>query len=280
MALQRTSLHRFTCLRACEKDDLILMLHYLKIAAFKGVSMNNLSFRKPTHLYRSDASLHGIGGYNVLSGKAWRFLLPVNCRLRTTLNSLEFIASLVSIWIDYLHKDIPTESCLLSQTDSTSAAGRLKKSNFTDSDNEIVQLSTARKLAHIVMDAESCLYSQWFPGKFNEVSDACSWDFHLSDLELTKLIFTSVPNQVPFGFRICQFPREIASWLTCLLQKQPQEMQWNQQPLPSKLSLGVDTKSILIPSQSNQTLTSTISPNSNESKYLELFPSNTWRSIQ
>jgi hypothetical protein len=145
-------------------------------------------------------------------------------------------------------------------------------SNFTDSDNEIVQLSTARKLAHIAMDAESCLYSQWFPGKFNEVSDACSRDFHLSDLELTKLILTFVPNQVPFGFRICQFPREIASWLTCLLQKQPQEMQWNQQPLPSKLSLGVDTKSILIPSQSNQTLTSTISPNSNESKYSELLP--------
>ncbi len=183
--------------------------------------MNNLSFRKPNHIYRSDASLHGIGGYSILSGKAWRFHLPVNCRLRTTLNSLEFIACLVAIWIDHLHGDICSESCILSQADSTSAASWLKKSNFTDSREERVQFYTARKLASIFLDASSCLYSQCFPGKDNEVSYACSRDFHLSDNKLTNLILTSVPHQVPFGFKIYQLPDEIASWLTCTLMKQP-----------------------------------------------------------
>jgi hypothetical protein len=222
-ALQRTTLHRFTYLRNSEKADLGLLLHFLYIASTKGVSMNNLSYRKPTHLYRSDASLFGVGGYNILSGRAWHFQIPVDCRLRTSLNSLEFIAALISIWIDVLHGDIIAESCILSQTDSTSAAGWLKKSNFADSEDEIVQLTTAHQLAHLILEAESCLFSQWFPGDQNNVSDACSRDIHLNDTDLTKLILTLVPNQVPFGFKICPLPNEIISWLTCLLQNQPQK---------------------------------------------------------
>jgi hypothetical protein len=57
------------------------MLHFLEKATLKGVSMNNLSYRKLTHIYHSDASLHDIGGYDILSGKAWRFKLPIDCRL-------------------------------------------------------------------------------------------------------------------------------------------------------------------------------------------------------
>jgi hypothetical protein len=159
MALQRTQKHRFTYLKTCEKADLGLMLHFLHKATLKGVSLNNLSYRKATHIFRSDASLHGIGGYNIISGKAWRFQLPINCRLRTSLNSLEFIAALVTIWMNYLHGDITSESCILSQTDSTSATGWLKKSNFTDANNQIVQLTTARKIAYIILDLDSCLYS-------------------------------------------------------------------------------------------------------------------------
>jgi hypothetical protein len=178
------------------------MLFFLEKAHSKGVSMNNLSYRKPTHIYQSDSSLHGIGGYNILPRKPWRFKIPRDCRLRTSLNSLEFIAALITIWMDFLNDGLPSESYLLSQTDSTSAAGWLKKSNFSDSSDEIVQLITARKLASMIIDSDCCLYSQWFPGKQNDVSDACSREFHLSDSELTELILTSVPHQVPFGFII------------------------------------------------------------------------------
>jgi len=78
-ALYRATLHKFTFLRIFEKEDLHIMLKFLEIATTKGVSMNNLTYRYPTHIYRSDTSLFGLGGYNILSGQAWRFQLPVNC---------------------------------------------------------------------------------------------------------------------------------------------------------------------------------------------------------
>jgi hypothetical protein len=69
-------------------------------AAHRGLSLNNLVFRKPMLLYRSDASEFGIRGYNLISGIAWWFELPLPCRLHTSLNSLEFLACMISIWID------------------------------------------------------------------------------------------------------------------------------------------------------------------------------------
>jgi hypothetical protein len=119
------------------------MLQLLQIASSKGVSMNSLSYRKLDHIYRSDASLFGLGGYNIISGQALRLQLPVDCQLRTSINSLEFIAATISIWVDIIHGEINLETCILSQTDNTSAAGWLKKSNFSEEEDEVVQLTTA-----------------------------------------------------------------------------------------------------------------------------------------
>jgi len=173
-AIQRTLKTRITTLSSSETEDLKIMDKFLITASSLGVSLNLLTFRKPTHLYRSDASLHGLSGYNIITGRAWRIELPVDCRFRTSLNSLEFIATLIAIWIDKLNEDLPPESCILSQSDSTSASGWLRKSNFSDTEETLVQLTTARKIADIILDSETCLYSQWFPGEMNEVSDACS----------------------------------------------------------------------------------------------------------
>jgi hypothetical protein len=271
-ALFRTKSNKWTSLRNCEKDDLEFMLQFLDHLTFTGVPINNVVFRKPSHVYRSDSSLFGLGGYNIVSGTAWRFKLPIECRLCTTLNSLEFIAAIISIWVDAIHDNIPTESCLLSQTDSTSCAGWLRKSNFCDSESEVVQLKTAKQLAMIVMKTESCLYSQWFAGSDNSVADACSRDFHLSDAELTHLIYSYIPSQVPFGFNLCPLPVEITSWLTSLLLQQPFSQQWSQEPTRSKLSLGKGTHLICTPSQSRMTPTWTTSPHTNESTSLVLSP--------
>jgi hypothetical protein len=84
------------------------------------------------HLYCLDASEFGLGGYNLVSGNAWRFELPVHLCLRTFLNALEFVACVITIWIDIQLNNIPTESCILSQTDSSSAAGWLRKLDFSD----------------------------------------------------------------------------------------------------------------------------------------------------
>ncbi|MFN9978452.1 MAG: hypothetical protein ACK53Y_00990, partial [bacterium] len=73
------------------------------------------------HIYRSDASEFGLGGCNIVSGKAWRFELPIDCHLRTSLNLLEFLAGVITIWTDFLSGNIDLEYCILSQADSTSA---------------------------------------------------------------------------------------------------------------------------------------------------------------
>jgi hypothetical protein len=272
-ALQRTRTTHFTTLTSHELNDLKLMQDFINIASTNGISLNNLTYRYPSHLYRSDASLHGLGGYNVTSGNAWRLELPIQCRLRTSLNSLEFIAALISIWIDDYYKELPKEACILSQTDSTSASGWLKKSNFSGSSENQVQLSTARKLASIILTSETCLYSQWFPGDENVVADACSRDFHLSDIELTELIFSFAPHQIPNGFKMRVVPQEITSWLTSLLLRQPQQQEWNQTPIQSKISHGEDILLTSNPLQSNQIHSWKISQHSNETRSLE--PSHT-----
>jgi hypothetical protein len=144
-ALHRSSFSSgWTSFSSDEIADLETILFFLQYAS-RGVSLSNLVFRKPTIIYRSDASEFGLGGYNVTSGIAWRLELPIPCRLRTSLNSLEFLGCVRSIWIDTFHQAIEPKSCLLSQTDSTMAMGWLIKSNFADKPNETVQLSTARE---------------------------------------------------------------------------------------------------------------------------------------
>jgi hypothetical protein len=135
------------------------MISFLDMA-MEGIFINNVVFRKPDRIYFSDASEFDIGGYNLITGSAWRFELPIDCRLRTPLNSLEFLACLITLWVDFLNNEINQEDCILSQTDSTTANGWLQKSNFSDAKNEAVQLTSARKLANLIIDSKSCLYSQ------------------------------------------------------------------------------------------------------------------------
>jgi hypothetical protein len=66
--------------------------------------------------------------------------------------------------MDQFYKVIEPEFCLLSQTDSTTTMGWLKKLNFADTPDEAIQLATAQKLADLILETEACLYSQWFPG--------------------------------------------------------------------------------------------------------------------
>ena len=49
--------------------DLILMLKFLDRAR-DGIDMNIISFRRPTHIYRSDSCPFGLGGYSS-DGFAW-----------------------------------------------------------------------------------------------------------------------------------------------------------------------------------------------------------------
>ena len=75
------------------------------------------------------------------------------------------------------------------------------------------------------MEARVKNYSQWFAGKYNDVSDALSWDDDRSDEELTIILHTFVPYQVPSHFEIVPLPSKISSWLILLLQRMPMKEQ-------------------------------------------------------
>ncbi len=94
--------------------------------------------------------------------------------------------------VDMLSSGIDAESCLLRQTDSSTVSGGLKNRNFANKPNQIVQLTTAHQLANIIIQPESCFYSNWFPGEESTVSDLLSHDFHLSSTTLSILLEVSV----------------------------------------------------------------------------------------
>jgi hypothetical protein len=171
-------------------DDLHLHLEFLKIA-HDGISMNLLSYRRPTHTYRADACPFGLGGYS-LKGRAWRFQIPTNLRFRATINMLEHLASIVGPWIDLIENNLPPLSCILAMGDSTTAAGWLRKSNFKESEKESPQMTAekiklSREHARRLMKNSCCEYSQWFPGVDNELADSLSRDHHLTPDTLTNL---------------------------------------------------------------------------------------------
>ena len=133
---------------------------------------------------------------------------------------LEFLASIIGPWIDLVEGNLPPLSCILSMTDSTTSAGWLRKSNFTDdSDGECdahitCKLELARAHALRLMHNKIKEYSQWFPGDKNPVSDTLSRDFHLKDNELTHLLYSLFPSQLPRSFTIAPLPQEIESFLS------------------------------------------------------------------
>jgi hypothetical protein len=68
--------------------------------AKNGISINLVSFRTPTLDYRSDACKYGLGGYNIYAERAWRLQIPQECIGHAHINTLEFMASVISISID------------------------------------------------------------------------------------------------------------------------------------------------------------------------------------
>jgi len=67
------------------------------------------------------------------------------------------------------------------------------------------------------------------------VSDALSRDDDRSDEELTRVIKSFCPSQVPSHFEILQLPKEIILWLTALLLKLPVNVQLSEIHTRSKI---------------------------------------------
>ena len=209
-------------LQNAQHQDLALWLRFLDKAC-TGLSLNLLTFRLPLRILRSDASLHGIGGLSVMSGITWQWELPWDLRLCTSLNALEFLVSYITIYMDIHVGATPTSSCFLSQGDSTSAMGWLRKSNFNDANP--LHLSLTWAMADLIMDHNSCLYSQWFPGDENNLTKALSHDTHLDDDALLTLLLSHVPEQIPEGFCICPLLLKLVSQIMTWLHNLPASME-------------------------------------------------------
>ena len=147
--------------------------------AKEGIYMNLLAFRLPDCIYYSDSCPAGLGAYSD-QGNVWCFKLPDNLQFCAPNNLLEFLATIITPWIDIIKGRLNPGDCALSMTDSTTAEGWVQKSNFVEPDDNPIQVTTrvdvARKYSLIFMQAGVKGYSQWFAGKSNNVADALSRD--------------------------------------------------------------------------------------------------------
>jgi hypothetical protein len=198
-------------------EDLKLWLSAFLPRIRAGLSLNLITFRRPSYICWSDACPQGLGGYDY-QGIAWRFPIPPEFHnaVQRKNNSLELVAAVVTVWSAILGGRAASETCFLALCDNSSAVGWLHKANVDDSKNLPLHRA-ARKYAEILLSAHCCLYSQHIPGERNGVADALSRKEELSDIELTHFIRSTYPFQVPASFQILPLQQEILSWLTSWL---------------------------------------------------------------
>ena len=255
--------------------DLKLILFFLEKSR-GGINMNLVAYLKPSHVYRSDSCPIGMGGYSA-RGWAWRWYLPKELLFRASNNLLEHLAAIITVWIDIISGRIGPGDCALSMTDSTTSEGWQMKTNFSEENEDPIQatirIEVARKYAMLLLENGIKNYSQWFKGSLNDVSDALSRDDDRSDEELTNILYSCVPEQMPEHFEIVQLPSEINSWLISLLQQLPVKKQLQEKHKRTKIGRGPDGKNIVNQSElKKMTSTSTISPREKESGSWEPLP--------
>ncbi len=94
-----------------------------------GIDLNSIAYRCPTHAYRSDSCLAGLGGYSN-EGFTWRYYLDLHLKFQVSNNLLEHIVAIITPWVDIIVGRLTLGDCALSMTDSTMSEGWLKKTNF------------------------------------------------------------------------------------------------------------------------------------------------------
>jgi hypothetical protein len=146
-------------------EDLKLWIDILTQASQEGIDINRVTYTKPSDIGITDACETCLGGFTQ-DGQAWRWKIPQKMYGKLLINLLKFIAAVVNIWWLVLRKG--KGRIILNFTDNSGALVCLHKSSFnpiTHKHHNIV----ARKLARILLDHESTLYSQHIKGSQNVV---------------------------------------------------------------------------------------------------------------
>jgi hypothetical protein len=190
------------------------------------------------------------------------------------------MASIISPWIDIIAGRLKEGDCSLSMMDSTTSEGWTRKMNFKEDEHGIqatIKIEVARSHASCFITHRICKYSQWFLGIKNQVADPLSRDMDRTDEELTQILSTHVPSQVPNSFKIVPLPNNIASWMTLLLQQLPENPQFKEVHTTTTLGCGKDGCPTATPQVSQVTMSSSlISPNSKEPTFSAVSP---WLSV-
>jgi hypothetical protein len=81
-------------------EDIKLWTNHFLLKISQGISLNLVSFCRPSYICWSDACLQGLGGYGYLDN-VWHFQIPSShhCHTISWNNLLEFIASVISVWV-------------------------------------------------------------------------------------------------------------------------------------------------------------------------------------
>ena len=211
-AKMRAEANKSTRLNKETRRDLELWKAFLA-KAHRGIDINLLVAREPDYIIRTDACEHGLGGFSLTTGRAWRYGLPEDAQNQKSINYLEFLACITGIIVSLHEGEGASGDCFLSLGDNTSSLGWLRKSNFAADGHQASHSALAREFALLVAEYGVGHFSQWFPGKENEVADILSRDQVATDKQLTSHINSTYTTQVSTTFRISQLPPEIISWL-------------------------------------------------------------------
>eukprot|EP00956_Cyclotella_meneghiniana_P041032 scaffold212472_cov70-Cyclotella_meneghiniana.AAC.2 len=168
--------HRAVHISPETKRDLQLWIKFIEYAK-EGISINSVIFRTPTSISISDACETGMGGYNPLNGKMWRYKFTTEEQTSFTLNVKEFLAAQISQQLG-LEDDNSPFPCHLNIGDSKVAEAWMYKSNH-DPENSPVHNEIARTMAENLIARKACNYSQHIKGEENIIADSLSRDTHI-----------------------------------------------------------------------------------------------------
>ncbi|GKY93515.1 hypothetical protein MPSEU_000318900 [Mayamaea pseudoterrestris] len=216
-----TGKHRkSTRLTRAERQDLTECLRFLSVAR-DGIDINLLVPRYPDLIVPTDACLAQVGGHDMPGGFGWRLPVPQGSPAHH-INFLEFLGPVCGIWLAVAEGRLKRGDCVLAIGDNTTAAGWMRRSNFSDETSTPQTLLLARLLSAICSHQGICFYSQWKMGLDNVVPDLISRDTSSSDESLTQLILSSsLALQVPASFTMRPLPNKILSALSSLMHLNP-----------------------------------------------------------
>jgi hypothetical protein len=210
----------------------------------------------------------------------WHYYLPEDLQFCASNNLLEHIASIISPWIDIIAGRLKEGDCSLPMMGSTMSEGWTRKTNFKedhDGIQAIMKIQVAREHATRFMTHKIWEYSQWFPGRINNMADALSREKDRLDQELTQILFTHTSLQVPNSSKIVPLPSKIVSWLTLLLQKPPVQQWYSKVQIMTMLGHGNDGTSTAIIQDSKGTSFSQTSQEADKHLYSAVLP---WLSMK